>query len=824
MIRIICPECKNGYLEEKDGTLSCPQCETHIEKSEENLILGIQYYNECDYNKANDYLMKYIVQNGAEPRAIFYKALCDGFCFDEDTLSLADTYDKLLEALKSTSAQDFPRYLGLANDETEKLEKAIVQSHIYLFADADAERIKKEVSAIINIQNDAKAFRVKLNALTNKFNDKSDVKLSVKFSECFFVEPEVAAQVGDLKAQKIQDNIASHTVFTGILSTEIKNLEIYYRCIVMFFKKNRQKYDFLMTSAEKFIQIATLLEGGQYNTIKGTAAIGEKLKSAGYEFFHESLKDADDDYSSQSETVIIIAAEPEETPVEAPLEDIPSVTVNEDENVGVRDADENNADESENSSQTPSQEDTPDGSAESEIGELIPDENDAPVIEQELSPLDTASEETEQTHQDEVLLTDANDPAIANEPTETLADEIVDENSVTVHESKNDEQEDVTAEVSQTEEAADAEQAETQINTPFETIEETCEENPKKEKNDKPKHKTHYAPFVALFAVIAGIMVIFCCSVIPSVLNSKNYENAATLSNQGKFKEAAEVYLKLDDYEDSQTLYKSSQYNYASQLEEAENYADAKKIYEELGEFEDSMAKATSCTYNVAIQMLDEGKFDDAKTLFASIPDYADSSVKVKECDYKKADSKIAEKKFEEAIKILEEIEDYEPTEEKICEAKYKYVEANPDKENKTTLAYIDYLIEARYKDSALLRKQVLGDDASVATDAGTVQNGATSVINYSATNVTENLTEADNSKAIYFHATLVDPELYGKNLTVQYTTAYNYTDDSNCVLTEENNTCHFMYPKTQNSNYTVTFSLIAPDGTVLVSQVITIK
>ena len=42
-------------------------------------------------------------------------------------------------------------------------------------------------------------------------------------------------------------------------SNDIKNLEIYYRCIVMFFERNRQKYDFLLASAEKFTELAKLL-------------------------------------------------------------------------------------------------------------------------------------------------------------------------------------------------------------------------------------------------------------------------------------------------------------------------------------------------------------------------------------------------------------------------------------------------------------------------------------------------------------------------------------------------------------------------------------
>ncbi len=315
-----------------------------------------------------------------------------------------------------------------------------------------------------------------------------------------------------------------------------------------------------------------------------------------------------------------------------------------------------------------------------------------------------------------------------------------------------------------------------------------------------------------------GIVVIICGSVIPAKLNEKNYSEANELVKQKKYKEAAAVYSELEDYENSQELYKSAQYNYASQLEKQEKFAEAKKIYDSLGKYEDSMAKATSCAYNIALKTLDEGKYDEAKALFEAIPDYADSKEKVTECTFQKACAKIAEKEFEGAIEILETLKDYKPAQEKILEAKYKYAEANPSKDNKTTVKFINDLIEARYKDSVLLRKKILGEDVA------TAGNGAASVINYSATDIKENLKQADKSKPIYFHATVTDKSLYGKTLTAKFTTSVGYTERKTLTLSENDNTYHLMYPRTSLSNYTVEFSLLAPDGSVLVKQTITIK
>lgn len=792
MVRIICPECKNSYVDNKDGSLVCPSCNAVFSADEENLILGAQYYNECDYDKANDCLMKYIVKNGADAKAIFYKALCDGFCYDEDTLSLADTYEKLFDALKEMPEEIFPEFLAIANDETEKLEKAVAQSHIHLFVDADAEKIKKEVSTIINLQNEAKAFRIRLNALVNDYNDTASAKISVKFSDCFLVEPELAAQVGDLKFEKITENVASHTVFTGILSTDIKNLEIYYRCIVMFFKKNRQKYDFLMASAEKFTTLSKLLEEGQYNTIKGTAAIGDKLKSAGYDFFQESLKDNDEDFETQTETVVILAhVVAEEAAEEESLEDVSSTS------------DEKIAEDVEAPAEF---EDI--SSTENEIEKAA--EPDAEVAE-EIEAEDVESTEEATSEEDSVIeIPVAEEVTVEVEATEDVCEET--ENAVQVSESE-EATEDDTAEV--VVEEVNIEETTPSIEV-VETIPDEQVKAPEEEMAKVVKRKKSYAPFVAIFLIIAGIIAVICVTVLPKIINENNYKEAEQLMADKKYDLAAEVYAELGDFEDAEEKFKAAKYSHAALLEEAENYEAAKEIYAELKTYEDSMAKVSSCTYNIALKALDDGKFDDAKVLFESVKDYADSKDKVLECDYQKGISLIAEKKYADAIKIFEALGTYSESKTKILEAKYKYVSENLSTDNQTTLAYLDDLIEARYEDSVVLRRKLLGTAAP--------ENGIVACLNYSETEAVENLTEADKSKPIYYHITVEDAQLYGKKLTIKFTTSVGYTERKTVTFTETDNTYTLMYPRTNITGYTVDFSVLAADGTELTKQTVTIK
>ena len=810
MVRIICPECKDSYLDNKEDSLSCPSCKAVFSKDEENLILGAQYYNECDYDKANDCLMKHIVKNGADAQAIFYKALCDGFCYDEDTLSLADTYNKLFESLKELPEGLFPDYLALANDECEKLEKAVAQSHIHLFVDADAEKIKKEVSTIINLQNEAKAFRIRLNALVNEYNDKAAAKLSVKFSDCFLVDPELATQVGDLKYQKVAENVASHTVFTGILSTDIKNLEIYYRCIVMFFKKNRQKYDFLMASAEKFTELSKLLEDGQYTTIKGTSAIGDKLKSAGYDFFQESLKDNDEEFETQTQTVVILQAEVEEPEQEeAELEDISSTT--EAESV---EADEEAVNEAVDNVQEAEESEEPDDlSSEAEIDT---------VAEEDIEAEAEKGNEAEAQAQDDTIIEISDNMAEELTSSQDTEEETVQadaaeieaaEEFVAEKEEAEPEATDTTENVAEQETVEEAEIE--KADSSFETISQEPVLNDSIAP-EKPKRKKSYAPFITIFLIIAGIIAIICVTIVPAKLNAKNYDAAAKLMAEGKYAEAVNVYAELGDYEDSADKLNVAKYSYASQLEAAEKYTEAKAIYEELGSYEDSLAKASSCTYNIAIKALADGKFDDAKAIFQSIPDYADSKDKVNECDYQKGISLVAEKKYAEAIKIFEALGNYSESKTKILDAKYKFVNDNLSKDNKTTVEYLEDLIEARYLDSVAIRRKLLGATAS--------ENGVSACLNYSKTDDGKNITEADKSKMIYYHVTVSDPELYGKKLTVKFTTSVGYTERKTFTPTKANSTYTVTYPSTSISNYTVDFSVSSADGTELTEQTVTIK
>ena len=822
MIRIICTECKNAYLQNKDGNLVCPSCGATYDKEKENLLLGVQYYNEENYTEADNCFMKHIVKNSLEPLSIFYKSLCDARNFDEDTLSLQDTYKKIINAFDDVSDEDFPKFIALANDETEKIEKLLCESHIRLFADADAEKIKKQVEIILNIQNEAKTFRTALAALVADFNQRSPRKISAKFSDCFFVEGSIAAEVGDIKYHKICDNVASHTVFTGILTNDIKNLEIYYRCIVMFFQKSYDKYKFLLEQSEKFTKLAEMLELGQYNTIKGTGAVADKLKSISYDFLQESYKEHfDEQIDMQTETVVIIEPEIIEEPevveetaqetiedvIEGSVEDAEETTeaieIEADSEEEVATEEESIAEETE----APAEE-----TAEIEVSEEVTEEIVAPeedIIEIEV---EETSEEIE-TEVVDISSTAEIEDVSGEEAVEEAEEEIVEEPAEEIVE------EDSIVEIPV--EASEEEIAEEQ-----KTVEEVVLENVEKiEANEEvingddqkdavvnPKKKKGHKGLIlfVLIIVLAGVFAGY--KYIPGLIKDYKYDKAVALADSGKYSEAITAFNELGEYSDSQEKALECEYNYALKLEEDGKFAEAKLIFQNLGSYGDASTRVQACAYSEAKDALENKNFKVASKLFMELGDYGDSKEMVKECSYQNALSLIENKEYKSAIEILTAIRKYSDAKDKILEAKYMFVTDNFNKKNKTTVKYLNELTTENYRNSAELRKELLGSSEVMSDDIK-------AVVNYSATDVETSLTQLDNTKPIYFHAVVGDKSLYGKTLTLKYTTAFGYTQRKTVVLSESDNVAVMSYPATQYKNYTVEFELLDSNGQKIAGQ-----
>ncbi len=131
-----------------------------------------------------------------------------------------------------------------------------------------------------------------------------------------------------------------------------------------------------------------------------------------------------------------------------------------------------------------------------------------------------------------------------------------------------------------------------------------------KEKDSKSKGKTKKA---ILGSVIAGLVIVVIALIV--LIKPLTYSHATTALMNQNYKNAADSFLKLGDYKDSQSKYKYCMFELANSLFDEGNYEDAKPIYESLGNYEKADEKAKKCNFYLSI----DGQFilDFAKGISA---------------------------------------------------------------------------------------------------------------------------------------------------------------------------------------------------------------
>lgn len=864
MEKIICEKCKNAYLQKNEEGYFCSSCGMFHPNAEENLLLGIHCYKEGRLDESADYLMKAIVSDGSNYKALLYKALGDGLKLDEDSTSLADVYEQIIFAVELVPDSDFPNFLEIANDEAERLELALAKIHLADFETADAEKIKSLVTVILKIQEEALKFRNKLADFADAFNKRNGNSIIYNRSKCFLVTPEIANEIGAKKLNKIKADIASHTVFTGILTTDIRNLEIYYRCIVMFFEKNKDKYDYLMQNAENFVVLANILEEGNYTAIQGTAATAEKLKITAYSFFEESLKGEEaEETEENTKSVIVINEEIEEAAVldnsEATLtEDVaddidekPSGTV-EIEEIDITEhetvieeiteiTDDVEIEEVSAIEEQPAE----------EIVEEKPTEDlsfkDTPVQQHNVNAPILEADNVQDLPNTNVVIGDifnsgSNKSASEDSPFNYSANTDDAESSVQENESEKAEKDEVSdedleaAKTARTQEYPELSQEEKDdiarherfkkikvVNTDDEDFKALASRFDRARKND-PDRETTLVPkknrkkpiIIAVVVFVVAVIAINAVRFLPEFIAETRYNSALELIEENNYTEAIAIFEELGEYQDSEEKILECKYQNALLLIDAKDYSAAKSALEELkGYNSDIETKIQLCDYSIAKNYLEKGKYDKAQELFTELKDYGDSADMVKECSYRNALSLIESKKYEEAIEILSKIKKYSDSSEKINEAKYLYVTENLSAKNETTVKYLTELAKIKYRNSADLKQELLGTSSD---------SSLKFFVNTSSTDTETSLDSVSHLRSAYFHVIALDELYYGEKLTLKYTTQYDYSSSSTVTFSEDNTSAIVVYPPTSTSGYTVTFSIHSADGATIGSQKITIS
>lgn len=187
-----------------------------------------------------------------------------------------------------------------------------------------------------------------------------------------------------------------------------------------------------------------------------------------------------------------------------------------------------------------------------------------------------------------------------------------------------------------------------------------------------------------------------------------DYDKASADLKNGNYKEAESIFKSLDDYKDAAAQRKAAAYAYAVQLAEAEDYSTAISYFTVAGNFVDAKERLTDAIYNYACQDMSIGRYDRARENFKRCAGYKDADDKYKEAAYNYGCKLIDGKKYETAVSVFKELESYKDSASKQLEAKYGYVVDN--KESCRTSKYYGYindLVDARYKDSRAIYKEI---------------------------------------------------------------------------------------------------------------------
>lgn len=214
------------------------------------------------------------------------------------------------------------------------------------------------------------------------------------------------------------------------------------------------------------------------------------------------------------------------------------------------------------------------------------------------------------------------------------------------------------------------------------------EEAAKKQAEEKKRKQKKFAKMVIALAIATVTM--FAVSrffIIPEIQKAKAYKEATMLMSEGAYDEAAEAFLSLNNYKDSQSqvehcqeLKMEAEYQDALELLNNGNFKTAKNRFLSLSNYKDSAEMVDKCdelenedNYQKALDLMNQGKYDQAMEMFSALGHFNDSEELVKKCQeaqnetaYQEALALIETGDYQEAVKILYDIRYYKDADDLI--------------------------------------------------------------------------------------------------------------------------------------------------------------
>ena len=112
----------------------------------------------------------------------------------------------------------------------------------------------------------------------------------------------------------------------------------------------------------------------------------------------------------------------------------------------------------------------------------------------------------------------------------------------------------------------------------------------------------------------------------------EKYNQALSFQKSGSFKDAADIYETLGDFEKSEEYALGCRYGQAVEAEKAKDYELAIQLYTDLNGYKDSDVHGRACRYEYALSFQDTGDYEKALELFAAAGQYEDSMQKLRDC------------------------------------------------------------------------------------------------------------------------------------------------------------------------------------------------
>lgn len=147
----------------------------------------------------------------------------------------------------------------------------------------------------------------------------------------------------------------------------------------------------------------------------------------------------------------------------------------------------------------------------------------------------------------------------------------------------------------------------------------------------------------------------------------------------------------------------NAQYNDAISLMNEEKYKEAEDAFWALNGYKDSATKIKECQYLSAVAAQSSKRYETAYEIFVSLGKYSDSESKAKSCAQEAGDTAFSKKQYQTAIDWYSKIKLYN----EVNKVKYQYVLDHKNNDDTTTSSYLSDLKKANYKDSSSIYSEL---------------------------------------------------------------------------------------------------------------------